>query len=352
MLSESMLSTCIQCGICSSSCSMRFNMNIRKAVASYIGRGSFWTPELWNCTNCLICQERCPRGIKLVEAINEARAETIEKGELPKDLQRFLENIQKFSNPFGAFKRPSFEAKTAKKGEFEFLLFLGCAVYDSRVEKVAKRAIELLKMAKVNFAILEKELCCGNDVKAIGEKGLFELLKEKNSKFFEELGVKKIITISPHCYNALKNYYGIETYHIAQVLLEKVENAELRFSSTLEARVTYHDPCYLSRHNDVVEEPRTLLSSVPGIELVEMQRNRKLSLCCGGGSGGIVRDFRWRPSMERIREAMLTGSEILATSCPFCLVMLEDAVKTKNSGLRVFDVVEILYSAITGSPLT
>lgn len=331
---------------------MRFNMNIRKVVANFLSQRSFWSPELWNCTTCLICQDRCPRGIKLVEAISEARSEVIERGELPRDLKLFLENIQKFSNPFGAIKRPSFEAKKAKNGDFEFLLFLGCSVYHPRVEKLAKRVVELLKIAKVDFAILEKELCCGNDVKAIGEKGLFELLKDENSRIFEEFGVDRIITISPHCYNALKNYYGIETYHITQVLLKKIETAELRFSSTLESRVTYHDPCYLSRHNSVVEEPRKLLSSIPGVELVEMQRNRRLSLCCGGGSGGILRSFQWLPSVERIREAMLTGSEILATSCPFCLIMLEDAVKTKNSDLKVFDVVEILHSTVTGSPLT
>lgn len=326
-------------------------MNIRRAVANYISQRSFWNSELWNCTNCLICQERCPRGIKIVEAINNARAEVVEKGDLPKDLREFLENIQKFSNPFGAIKRPNFDAKIAKKGDFEFLLFIGCSAYDPRIEKVVKKAIELLKLAKIDFAIFERELCCGNDVKAIGESGLFEMLKEKNLKAFESLGLKKVLTLSPHCYNALKNYYGIETYHVSQVLLEKVKNAEIRFSSVLELRATYHDPCYLSRHNNVVEEPRALLSSIPGIDLVEMQRSRELSLCCGGGSGGIVRGFRWRPSVERIREAMLTGSEILVTSCPFCLLMLEDAVKTKNSDLKVFDIVEVLYSAVTGSSL-
>lgn len=346
-----MLSTCIQCGVCSSSCSMRFNMNLRKAVARFLSSNSFWNLELWNCTNCLICQERCPRGIKLVDAINEARAEVVERGELPPDLKKMLENIQKFSNPFGALKKPSFDVRIAEKGNFEFLLFLGCSVYDPRIEKVAKKMVELLKMAKIDFAILEKELCCGNDVKAIGEKGLFELLKEGNSKNFEALGAKKIITLSPHCYNALKNYYGIETYHITEILLKKISNSELRFSTAIEIRATYHDPCYLARHNSVVEEPRLLLGSIPGVDFAEMQRNRRLSLCCGGGSGGIVRSFQWRPSVERIREAMLAGCEVIATSCPICLIMLEDAVRAKNSDLKVFDVVEILYSAVTGSPL-
>lgn len=327
-------------------------MNLRKAVANFLNSNQFWSPELWNCTNCLICQERCPRGIRLVEFINNSRAEFVEKGELPSELKKMLENIQKFSNPFGFIKRPNFEAKIARKGEFEFLLFIGCSVFDSRIEKMAKKAIELLKMAKIDFAILEREFCCGNDVKAIGERGLFELLKEENLRLFETFGVKKVITLSPHCYNALKNYYGVETYHIAEILLEKIKNAELKFSSVLGSRVTYHDPCYLARHNRVVEEPRDLLNSIPGIDFVEMQRSRRLSLCCGGGSGGIVRDFRWRPSVERVREALVTGSEILATSCPFCLITLEDAVKSKNSDLKVFDIVEILYSTITGSPLT
>ncbi|MEM4747351.1 MAG: (Fe-S)-binding protein [Archaeoglobaceae archaeon] len=341
-----MLSTCIQCGVCSSSCSMRYNMNLRKVIANFLSSGNFWNSELWNCTNCLICQQRCPRGIKLVEIINESRVKLVEIGEIPLELKRMLENIQKFYNPFGALKRPKFDAKIAKKGDFEYLLFLGCAIFDPRIEAIARKAIELLKLAGVDFAILNEERCCGNDVKAIGEIGLFELLREYNMSTFENLGVEKIIAISPHCYNAFKNYYRMEVYHVLEILLEKIEKGELKFKRIFEGRVTYHDPCYLGRYNKIISEPRDLLKSIPGLEFVEMQRNSELSLCCGGGSGGIFRDFRWRPSLERIREAMLTKSDYLATSCPFCLMMLEDAVKVKKAEIKVLDVLEILHSTI------
>ncbi|MCX8172396.1 MAG: (Fe-S)-binding protein [Archaeoglobaceae archaeon] len=341
-----MLSTCIQCGICSSSCSMRYNMNLRKAIARFLSKQDFWSNDLWNCTTCLICQQRCPRGIKLVDAIITSRSEVIEKGSIPKELRDMLENIRKFHNPFGALKRPNFDAKIVENGNFDYLLFIGCSAYDQRVQKVVEKAIELLKALKVNFAILPEEKCCGNDVRALGEFGLFEHLLEDNMKIFWNFGVKKIITISPHCYNAFKNYYGLQTYHITEILLKKVLNAELRFSKRFDGIVTYHDPCYLSRYNNLILEPRELLKSVPGLEFVEMQRSKELSLCCGGGSGGIVRDFVWKPSTQRIMEAVLTGANFMAVSCPFCLVMLEDSVKTKKVDIKVLDVIEILYDTV------
>ncbi|MEM0215565.1 MAG: (Fe-S)-binding protein [Archaeoglobaceae archaeon] len=341
-----MLSTCVQCGVCSSSCSMRYNMNLRRVIARFLSKQDFWSNELWNCTNCLICQQRCPRGIKLVDFIINSRSEVIEKGSIPKELRQMLENIQKFRNPFGAVKRPNFDAKIAEKGNFEYLFFIGCSAYDQRVQKVVEKAIELLKASKVDFAILPEENCCGNDVRALGEQGLFGMLKEDNMKRFETFGVKKIITISPHCYNAFKNYYGIEAYHITEILLNKVRNAELRFSKPFEGLVTYHDSCYLSRYNRLISEPRELLKAVPGVEFVEMQRNKELSLCCGGGSGGIVRDFVWKPSAQRIQEALLTGASYLAVSCPFCLVMLEDSAKAKKAEIKVLDLIEILYDSV------
>ncbi|MEM0350869.1 MAG: (Fe-S)-binding protein, partial [Archaeoglobaceae archaeon] len=170
-----------------------------------------------------------------------------------------LENIQKFYNPVGELKRPKFDAKIAKKGDFEYLLFLGCAIFDPRIEAIARKAIELLKLAGVDFAILNEERCCGNDVKAIGEIGLFELLREYNMSTFENLGVEKIIAISPHCYNAFKNYYRMEVYHVLEILLEKIEKGELKFKRIFEGRVTYHDPCYIGRYNKIISEPRDLL---------------------------------------------------------------------------------------------
>lgn len=321
-------------------------MNLRKSIALFLNKGKFWSEDLWNCTNCMICQERCPRGIKLVEIIRNSRVERVELGNIPKEIGNMFENIKKFQNPFGATKKPKFDAEIAKKGEFEYLFFIGCSAYNPRVREVVEKAIKLLKLAKIKFGVLETENCCGNEVMALGEIGLFEMLMDKNKQIFDSLGVRKVITISPHCYNAFKNYYKLETFHISEILLEKVQNAEIRFSKVFEGKVTYHDPCYLSRHNRIVLEPRELLESIPGLELVEMQRNKELAICCGGGSGGIVRDFRWKPSIERIREARLTDAKFLVVSCPFCLMLLEDAAKVKNTGLKVLDLVEILYESV------
>ncbi len=351
MLSRS-LYVCMQCGTCSSACSVRYELNLRKLIASLIGGGEFWSEQLWNCTNCRICQDRCPRGIKLTEAIIEAKKRVIETGRVPEDVRRMLESVYKFGNPFGVGKtkrnawHKGIDVKFADEGDFEYLLFVGCGVTDERIAEVARKAANLLEAAGINFAVLREEDCCGNDVLAVGEEGLFAELKERNLATFERFGVERIITISPHCYNAFRNHYGIETYHISEVLLEAVEDARLKFSKVTEVTVAYHDPCYLGRYNGVYDAPRKLLKSVPGLQLVEMQRNRELAICCGGGAGNVVRDVRMRPSLFRIDEAEMTGAEMLAVACPFCLMMLEDAAKIRNSGVTVRDIVEIVYDSV------
>lgn len=348
------LTACMQCAVCSSSCSMRYAMNIRKLIARYISsKDDFWSEELWNCTTCHVCQDRCPRGIPITDLIVEARSRVIESGRVPTDVREMLESIQKFANPFGvgkAKKRGWHQGKFrfADEGEFEYLLFAGCGVVDDRIADVARKAGELLEAAGVNFAILREEGCCGNDVKAVGEEGLFELLKEENMATFEEYGVKKVIVISPHCYNTFKNDYGLEVYHISEILLKAIEGARIRFRKVIEARVAFHDSCYLGRYNGLYEEPREVLRAIPGLELVEMLRNRENSLCCGAGGGNIVRDVEFRPSLKRIDEAGIVAAEFLAVACPFCLMMLEDAVKVKKADVKVLDVVELLYESVFG----
>ncbi len=350
------LTVCMQCGTCVASCSVRYDLNLRKLIAAFLGKGAkFWSEDLWNCTTCHICQDRCPRGIPLTEMIIDARKSVVEEGRVPREVREMLESVQKFANPFGVgkFKKREWQRKVdvkfADEGEFEYLFFAGCAVVDERAVEVTIKAVELLKEAGIDFAVLKDEPCCGNDVKAVGEEGLFELILEENKEIFEKHGVKKLIVTSPHCYNAFKNYYGLEVYHISEILLKAIENADIRFNKVIEARVTYHDPCYLGRYNGVYDPPREVLKSVPGIELVEMQRNRELSLCCGAGGGNVVRDIEHRPSLFRVDEALLTAADILAVSCPFCLMMLEDAVKVKKADLKVLDVVEIVYESVFGS---
>ncbi|WP_456469463.1 (Fe-S)-binding protein [Archaeoglobus sp.] len=348
------LSACMQCAVCSSSCSMRYNMNVRKLIARYLGnKEKFWSDELWNCTTCHVCQDRCPRGIPITDLIVEARSRTIESGRVPADVREMLESVQKFANPFGVgkAKKRSWHGnrfKFADEGDFEYLYFAGCGVVDDRVAEVARKAAELLEAAGINFAILREEGCCGNDVKAVGEEGLFELLREENMAEFEKYGVEKIIVSSPHCYNAFKNDYGLEVYHVSEIFDRAIKDARLRFRNVLELRVTFHDSCYLGRYNGLYDSPREVLKAIPGIELVEMPRNRENALCCGAGGGNIVRDVEFRPSLKRIDEASLTAADIMAVSCPFCLMMLEDAAKVKKAEIQVMDVTELLYESVFG----
>ncbi len=182
----------------------------------------------------------------------------------------------------------------------------------------------------------------------MGELGLFELLKEENMANFEKLGVRKIIVSSPHCYNAFRNFYGLEVYHVSEILERAIKDAALRFRNVLETKVTYHDPCYLGRYNGIYDPPREVLKAIPGVELVEMMRTRETSLCCGAGGGNIVRDIQFRPSLKRVDEAAVVGADILAVACPFCHMMLEDAVKVKGAEIKVVDVVELVYESVFG----
>lgn len=281
---------------------------------------------------------RCPRGIKLTEYITKAKKEVVERGFVPQEIKKFLENIQKFGNPFG-FRKKKILLERAQI-DSEYILFLGCSIVDERILEIARKALELLRSVGINFTVLEDESCCGNDVLAVGEEGLFEHLKDKNLRLFKERKVKKIITVSPHCYNAFKNHYGIETYHISEILAKAIEKAEIKFSKVVEKKVTYHDPCYLGRYNGVYDAPRKILEYIPGIKFFEMNRNRELSICCGGGAGNIVRDLK-NPAKMRVDEARSLGVEVLITSCPFCFMMLGSVSK-----IEVKDLVEIVYDSV------
>ena len=347
------MNACVQCGTCVASCCVKYSLNLRKLLAKYIGkRNPFWDEDLWNCTTCHVCQNRCPRGIPLTDLIIEARSKIIEAGRVPREIREMLESIQKFRNPFGVpkYKRKDWmkglDLKYAEDEEFDYLWFIGCAVVDERFARVVRKTFELLKMAGIDFAVLKDEGCCGNDVKTVGEEGLFEVIRDENLRKFDEVGVKKIIVNSPHCYHAFRNYYGLEVYHISEILLRAVKEAKIRFKKLIEVTATYHDPCYLGRYNGIYEEPRELLKAVPDVKLVEMPRNRELSLCCGAGGGNVVRDLKFRPSTRRIEEAKSVGADVVVVSCPFCLMMLEDAAKVSNLGVKVVDLVEVVYSAV------
>lgn len=318
---------------------------------------------VWACTTCRACMEMCPVYIEQMDIIQEMRRGVIESGEAPPDIRDLLTNIQKQKNPWGEakFKRDQWTKKSetpvklAKDGDFEWLWFVGCAhSFDNRNIPITAKIAKILSDIGTNYAVLGREEgCCGNDVRRVGEEGLFQVLKEENVAQFEKYGVRKIIATSPHCYNTLKNEYeGYDVKFVLEVIHEAIKSGRLKLKKEIKKKVTFHDPCYLGRYNGVYELPREILKSIPGIELLELPRNRKKSFCCGAGGGNLVREYpgEFRPNNLRAKEAAETGAEILAVACPFCMIMLEDGVKTEKleEKIKVLDIIELVYESAYG----
>lgn len=313
---------------------------------------------LFSCVTCKNCVEHCPMKFKddIVDWIVSARKDIIEKGAVLSSVRNFLNNVHKYGNPWGEAREKravwAEDVKRYKPGD-ELLFYVGCVgSYDERGQRMARSFAELLEKAEVSYGILgSEEECDGNEVYVLGEIGLFQELAKKNTRKFKELNVKKVVTLSPHAYNAMKNKYprygAFEVFHYTEVLLKIIQEAKLKLSE-LNVKVTYHDPCFLGRYNNIYEVPRKILKKIPGIKLVEMDRNRENSFCCGGGSGNFVMDLlggsEESPSRIRVREAYETGAEILVVACPSCLTMLEDAVKNEGLEKELFvkDISELL----------
>ncbi len=305
---------------------------------------------LFSCVACKNCVENCKMDFRdeILDWIISARSKAIENGLAPPKVRDFLENILKYGNPWGLprNKEASWIKELERYKDQEFLLYLGCECrYEERGAQMAKNVVEVLKKAGISFGVLSEENCDGNEALMLGELGLFEQLASKNVQNFVEMGVKKILTISPHAYNAMKRYAEgkFEVLHFTQLFSELLRKRKLSLSE-LEFKVTYHDPCFLGRHNGIYEDPRKILKSLPGLKLVEMKRNRENAFCCGGGSGNFLFDFLGGPSSParlRIKEALETSAEILAVACPICRAMLEDAIKEEGR-IEVKDIAEIV----------
>jgi Fe-S oxidoreductase len=313
---------------------------------------------LFSCTTCRNCVEQCPMRFSddIIDWIIGARSDMVEKGLILPQISDFLENIYEYGNPWGL---PRNERDSWADGikrhtpDDEYLFYVGCVgSYEKLGQKIARAVADLLIQAEVSFGILgAKEECDGNEVFSLGEKGLFRELAKKNVQQFQELGVKKIVTLSPHAYYSMTHKYqglrDIQVIHYTQLLSELIQNQKLKFS-TFNAKVTYHDPCFLGRHSGVYDAPRTILRHIPGIELIEMARARENSFCCGGGGGNFVFDLLGRssdsPSRIRVREAHETGAEIMVVACPSCLTMLNDAIIAEEleDKLILKDIAEVV----------
>jgi Fe-S oxidoreductase len=358
---------CIQCGKCTGGCPVSLNspLNIRRLMQEALVLDDlkiiYDKNELWACTACKTCTLRCPRDLRPSDLIVGMRTALIEEGHIPKTIIDALESTYKYGNPWGAMKNKRHEwaegldLKVLSEGDqVEHLYFVCCtAAYDTRVQHVARSLVECFRRVGLDFATLgNEEACCGSEIRRMGEEGLFEMLLDQNIERFEKCQVRSIVTTSPHCYNALKNDYaqeGLEVRHYTQVLAEALTRGS-PFSKELKRVITYHDPCFLGKQNGVFDEPREILKTIPGVTFIDFDRSREKSLCCEGGGGRMwveASDQESRTAEIRVRDAVEMGAEIIATACPFCLLTLEDAVKTSGNEerLRVMDISEIMVEA-------
>ena len=358
---------CYQCGMCNTACPWNVvrRFLIRRVMhQTQLGLVDFENEDLWLCVTCKTCVERCPRGVEIIDVWQALRKVIVEvgAGKVPDSLRLIVKNITGLGNPQGEEREKRTDwasdlgVKTYTKGA-EVLYFPCCyQSYDSRGQRVARAAVDILKKADIDFGVLGSEQsCCGESVRKVGSEGLFKSLAESNISVFNGSAVTRIITTSPHCYHTLKNEYPelgghFEALHFTQYIVELIEGGKLEFSKELNKKVTYHDSCYLGRHNGIYDEPRQIMKKIQGLELVEMGNCRDDSLCCGGGGGRIWEETKKgeRFSDIRIEQALETGAKTLATACPYCLVMFEDSLLTSDKGdaIEVKDLTEIIQEVI------
>jgi Fe-S oxidoreductase len=313
--------------------------------------------QLYSCTACKSCELQCygDHGEIITDIFIAARERQIEEGDVFPNVRDFLENVHNYGNPWGQSRSKRGEWASEIQGAttytpaHEFLYYVGSVgSYNPAGQRMAQSLCEVLVKAGVSFGILgAQEECDGNEVRLLGERGLFEMLSEKNVAKFKELGVRKVLSLSPHSYNAFKNHYPEfgEVLHYTKLLAELIIDRKLELS-TFKAKVTYQDPCFLGRYNDIYDEPREILRAIPGVELVEIKRNRENAFCCGGGSGNFYLGLT--DGRARVREAYATGADILAVACPICSTMLEDALKDEEleGKMSVMGISEIVKKAL------
>ena len=374
---------CFRCGYCKfTSDYYDFNCpSYRKfRFETYAPGGRMWLIQAWlndeiknserfqeilfSCATCANCVEHCVFTFSddLVNIFIAAREEMVNKGIIPPAVRDYLKNINTSGNPY---KEPASERGKWADGTsipaydgHEYLFYIGCVgSYDERAKKIARAVGNVLIKAGVSLGILgNRETCDGNEVRSLGEMGLFQFLAEQNIALFKELRVKKIITLDPHAFNAFtQDYPGLggefEIYHYTQVLAPLIQSKTLSLKDYA-AKITFHDPCYLGRHNGEYEAPRKILESIPGVNLIEMDQTRENAFCCGGGGGNFFTDIlgggEVSPNRIRVRQALGTGAQIIAVACPQCAKMLEDAVKAEEVGqkIEVLDVAEIANRAL------
>ncbi|HIJ56897.1 MAG TPA: (Fe-S)-binding protein, partial [Deltaproteobacteria bacterium] len=348
---------CFQCGLCDTVCPWNRvrPFSIRKIIReATFGLTEIEGEDIWRCTTCGRCPQRCPRGVKQIEVGVSLRRVASEYEVFPasvRSARTARASLISEGNPLQEERKKRADwAKDLSVKPFaegmDVLYFVGCYLsYDPRMKKVATATVNILNSAGIGFGILgDKESCCGESIRKTGSEKVFKSLARENIKTFIDNGVRKILVSSPHCFHTFKNEYpefmvNFEVIHATQYFLELMNDGRLELTKAYEKKVTYHDPCYLGRHNDIYDEPRDILKKIPGLEMIEMADSRKNSLCCGGGGGRIWMDtpMEERFSDLRLKQANEVGAQVLVTSCPYCITNFEES----RLNLEYDDVLEI-----------
>lgn len=365
------LSMCMQCGLCTNLCPWRLvpgeiseHFNIRKMQRQcQLGLEADGGEEiLFACCACGMCQDNCPREVKIIENVRALRNTTVGAGFIPKMVRPVVNSVRDKGNPWlgeqeqrdawqEGLNIPAFSADT------EYLLYICCnSCYLPRAIKIAKSVVKVLQKAGVSFGVLTgEEKCCGESIRKLGDEGLFQSLATSNINLFNGKGVKKIITISPHCQDTFKKEYpelggNYEVVHYVEVLGNLLKEGKLSFPGELAKKVIYHDPCTLGRHNKVYDEPRDVLQAVPNLELLEFDREKGKSLCCAGGGARIWAEVPMgeRFGELRVDDAVSKDAEIFVTACPYCISVFDDCVASmeKEDVLKVMELSELLSEVI------
>ena len=347
---------CYQCGLCDTVCPWN-------QVTDFMVRGlvrqaqlgiSEMGDEIWQCSTCGNCVATCPRGVGIIDVMVALRRITSDHNLLPESIRTASGSLSAEGNPWGGNRNERLDLTNVLGVEtftedMDILYFPCCAqIYDPRTRKIAVATVDILKKAGVGFGVIgAEEVCCGESIRKAGDEGLFKRLARDNIQTFIGKGVKTILVSSPHCYHTFKNEFAefkvdFDVIHISQYLVELIDSGKLEYRKEYNKRVTFHDPCYLGRHNDLYDEPREILNKIPGLDLVEMADSMSNSLCCGGGGARIWMET---PKAERLSDIRLeqgveTDSTVLATCCPYCTMNFEDSLGAYD-GCNISEIKDI-----------
>jgi len=326
--------------------------------------GIFSEDEIWSCTTCGACEEECPIGIEYIDKIVDLRRGMVDDGMVPQSLQKPMSALEKRGNPWGKLEKKRAEwtagvgegrpVKLVEKGETADTLYFvdSFSSYDERMQKIAQASARVLQRAEVDFVVIGKdEKDSGHDVRRFGEEMLFQSLRDQNTEAIQASGARRIVTNDPHALNALRNDYADlpPVQHMSELIAAGVASGKLKFRQVEDPAktYTYHDPCYLGRHNGVYDDPRTAIDAIPGLKRVEMTGNcRDRSFCCGGGGLTLFYEPKeeQRMGVVRVEQARKAGADVIVTACPYCMANIEDAIKVAglDGKMEVIDLCELV----------